>query len=126
MILIMRTLLIHTKVKKKFLKFQRAILSAGEIGNVGGHVSDGYAFARAGVRYISEKTEIVSAPGDHLEHGRRGAGRRRFFHRREDERYLRQRVIDCAYQTFRRPGIVDLWVCSAHEGREGRENILHL
>lgn len=26
---------------------------SGKIGNVGGHVSDGYAFARAGVGYIS-------------------------------------------------------------------------
>lgn len=60
-------------------------LVLGEVGDVGGHVSDGHASAGAGVGHIAEKTEIVPASGDYLEHGRRGAGRRRFLHGRENE-----------------------------------------
>jgi len=57
----------------------------GQIRNVGGHVSDGHAAARAGVRHISKETKIIPIASDHLEHGRRSVRRRRIFHGRKNE-----------------------------------------
>lgn len=59
---------------------------------MGGYVPDGHAAARARVGHIAEETQVVSAAGDHLEHGRCGARRRRILYGRKNERYLRKRV----------------------------------
>lgn len=64
----------------------------GQIGDVGGHVSDGYAIARTSGGHIAQKTEIIRIAHCDLEHGRRRSRRRRIFHGRKNVGHLCERV----------------------------------